>query len=107
MPMYKPVIITTTVATLEQADKIAAVLLEKKLAACVQFENIISCYKWQGQVCREEEIRLVIKSARCNYNAVEKVIVQNHDYDCPQVLMQSVSRGFVPYLRWAKAQLGL
>ncbi|MDO5074205.1 MAG: divalent cation tolerance protein CutA, partial [Neisseria animaloris] len=34
-------------------------------------------------------------------------IVQNHSYDCPQILMQPVSRGFVPYLRWMREQLGL
>lgn len=107
MPQYKPVIITTTAATQEEAERIGAALLAQKLAACVQYESIRSHYQWQGELHLDSEVRLTIKTARCHYAAVEKLIVQNHSYECPQVLMQQVSRGSAPYLRWAKAALGL
>ncbi len=107
MPQYKPVIITTTAPDREEAERIGAALLEKQLAACVQYDNIRSQYVWQGEVHADEEIRLTIKSARCHYQAVEHTILQLHSYECPQVLMQQVNRGFTPYLKWAKAVLGL
>ncbi|STZ76149.1 divalent-cation tolerance protein CutA [Bergeriella denitrificans] len=107
MPSFKPVIITTTAATPEEAEAIGAALLETGLAACVQYENIRSDYVWQGKICRDEETRIVIKTARCHYKAVEKTVLAHHSYDCPQIIMQPVSRGFVPYLRWLKAQVGL
>ena len=107
MPPYKPVIITTTAADRDEAQRIGAALLEKKLAACVQYEIIWSHYEWQGEMHIDGEIRLTIKSARCHYAAVEKTIRALHSYECPQILMQPVSRCFTPYLRWAKAALGL
>ncbi|PSJ80573.1 divalent-cation tolerance protein CutA [Neisseria iguanae] len=107
MPTFKPVIITTTTATREEAEKIALALLQNQIAACVQYETVTSHYVWQDEVCRDEEIRMVIKSSRCHYKAVEKLILAYHSYDCPQILMQPVSRGLSAYLRWMKAQMGL
>lgn len=107
MPQFKPVIITTTMPTREEAEKIGLLLLENRLAACVQYETIVSHYVWQGEVCCDEEIRMVIKSSRCHYKAVEKLIMANHSYDRPQILMQPISRGLSAYLRWMKTQMGL
>ncbi|MDO5639436.1 MAG: divalent-cation tolerance protein CutA [Neisseria sp.] len=107
MAQYKPVIVTTTAANREEAERIGSALLAQKLAACVQYESITSQYEWQGELHHDEEIRLTIKSARCHYKSIEKTIVSLHSYDCPQILMQSVSQGFRPYLKWAKAALGL
>ncbi len=107
MPRFKPVIITATAPNREEAEHIGCLLLESGLAACVQYENIFSQYVWNGELCGEEEVRIVIKTARCHYRAVEKTIVRHHSYDCPQVLMQPVQGGFLPYLKWMKAQLGL
>ncbi|MBF0803422.1 MULTISPECIES: divalent-cation tolerance protein CutA [Neisseria] len=105
MLRFKPVIITATAPSREEAELIGRLLLENGLAACVQYESVSSRYMWNGQLCSGEEIRLVIKTARCHYKAVEKIIVRHHSYDCPQVLMQPVQGGFLPYLKWMKAQL--
>lgn len=107
MPIFKPVIITTTTPTREEAETIGRLLLEKHLAACVQYESIHSHYVWQNEICYEAETRMVIKSSRCHYSAVEKTILAHHSYDCPQILMQNVSRGFIGYFRWMKTQMGL
>ena len=107
MPAFKPVIVTTTAPTREEAEKIGGLLLGKHLAACVQYEIITSQYLWNGEICHDDEIRITIKTSRHCYREIQKTIIANHSYDCPQVLMQNVSRGFVPYLRWLKQCLGL
>lgn len=107
MPRFKLVIITTTFPTREEAEKTGLLLLENRLAACVQYETVTSHYVWQGEVCCGEEIRVVIKSSRCHYKAVEKLILANHSYDCPQIVMQAVAGGWRGYLRWMKVQMGL
>ena len=106
MPAFKPVIVTTTAPTREEAEKIGGLLLEKHLAACVQYETITSQYLWTGEICRDDEIRITIKP-RATATRNPKNIIANHSYDCPQILMQNVSRGFAPYLRWLKQCLGL
>ena len=106
MSAFKPVIVTTTVPTREEAEKIGNLLLEKQLAACVQYEDIVSEYVWQGELCRSAEVRVVIKSARRHYSAVEKIILTHNGYDCPQIVMQPIQRGLRAYLRWMQAQLG-
>ena len=105
MPPYKPVIITTTAADREEAQRIGAALLEKKLAACVQYEIIWSHYEWQGETRIDGEIRLTIKTARHLYRAVEKTIRSLPSYDCPQIIMQPLAGGSKAYLAWAKALL--
>ena len=107
MPAFKPVIVTTTAPTREEAEKIGGLLLEKHLAACVQYETITSKYLWNGVICRDDEIRITIKTSRHCCREIQKTIIANHSYDCPQILMQNVSRGFAPYLRWLKQCLGL
>lgn len=106
MPRFKPVIITTTTATLAQAEHIGALLLSKQLAGCVQYESIRSQYLWEGKICDDEETRIIIKTSRCRYAAIEKIILQNHSYDCPQIMMLPVHRGHKPYLKWLKESIG-
>ena len=106
MPAFKPVIVTTTAPTREEAEKIGGLLLEKHLAACVQYETITSQYLWNGEICRDDEIRITIKTSRHCYREIQKTITANHSYECPQILMQNVSRGYAPYLRWLKQSLG-
>ena len=107
MPAFKPVVITTTAAGREEAERIGRALLERKLAACVQYEAITSQYLWNGEICRDDEIRITIKTSRHCYREIQKTILANHSYECPQILMQNVSRGYAPYLRWLKQSLGL
>lgn len=106
MPQFKPVIITTTVAEPAEAERIGSLLLENRLAACVQYENIRSRYIWEGKICSDDEIRITIKTARCHFGAVEKIILQNHSYECPQILMLPIHRGHRPYMKWFKEHTG-
>ncbi len=107
MSSFKPVIVTATAPDRPSAERIGLLLLEKQLAACVQYETIRSQYVWEGRICSEDEVRLTIKTSRHLYQAVQKHIVQQHPYECPQVLMLPVSKGFAPYLRWMRRMLGV
>ena len=106
MPAFQPVIVTTTAPPRAEAEKIGGLLLEKHLAACVQYETITSQYLWNGEICRDDETRITIKTSRHCYREIQKIIIANHSYECPQILMQNVSRGYAPYLRWLKQSLG-
>ncbi len=58
------VVIQTTCSNDEEARKIAKILIEKKLAACVQMSEIESFYMWQDEFCNDKEVLLNIKTKK-------------------------------------------
>jgi len=98
----KYIIITTTCPDKETAQKIAKALVEKKLAACVQMQNIESFYTWDNKFCSGKEVLCVIKTTAEKYNAVEAAIKSLHPYTCPQIIMLPIAGGSRDYLDWIK-----
>ncbi|MCL2231208.1 MAG: divalent-cation tolerance protein CutA [Treponema sp.] len=84
----------------ETAKKIANLLLEKKLAACIQLFPINSFYSWKGEICNDNEIILFIKCRQDRYAAIEEAIIANHPYEVPEIIMLPVIGGFSKYLSW-------
>ena len=58
----KYTIIFTTCADSQNAEKVAKILLETGLAACIQIFPIKSMYFWKGKICDDNEVLLLIKS---------------------------------------------
>src|SRR2546423_14911754 len=69
------------------AERLADILIERKLAACV---NILapcrSVYRWKGAVQHDEEHPLLIKTNAARYAALEQAIRAGHPYELPEVL---------------------
>lgn len=101
----KFIIIETTYPNLTAAKKLAKLLLEKKLAACVQFTTIKSIYLWQGKIENSTEILVKIKSKNSLYKKIEKIIKDNHVYEIPQIFSRLVDQGFAPYLDWIDSSI--
>ncbi|MCG9628158.1 divalent-cation tolerance protein CutA [Vibrio mediterranei] len=94
--------VLTTVSNEQQADDLIKVLLESRLAACIQTQNIGSHYVWEGKVCHDEEVLLIIKSTNEAYSRLERTIIANHEYEVPQIVALPIEAGFRPYLNWLK-----
>jgi periplasmic divalent cation tolerance protein len=93
--------VVTTMASQEIAEKIAQALLKQRLAACVQtIGPVKSTYRWKGQIESALEWQCWIKTRRAKYDAVAKVIQQNHTYEVPEILAIPIVAGAEPYLRW-------
>lgn len=83
------------------AQRIAQVLVQNGLAACVnQLSPVASTFRWRGAVETASEILLLIKCTRDRYTEVEEAIRQVHPYDLPEIIALPVVAGFAPYLRW-------
>lgn len=93
-------IIKTTYPKLSDAKKLAKILLTKKLAACVQFAKIESCFNWQNKISNEKEILVSIKTKANFYKKIEKEILANHSYKIPQIIAIKIERGFFGYFDW-------
>jgi periplasmic divalent cation tolerance protein len=85
----------------ETAQRIAAALVENRLAACVNMlPPVESTYRWQGRVEQAVEVPLIVKCTRERYAALEEAIRQLHPYTVPEIIAVPVAAGFAPYLRW-------
>jgi len=96
-------VVTTTVASAADADRLAALMVERRVAACVQIERVVSHYRWQGALHREEEWRLDCKTAVSRVDALLAALAEQHPYDLPQLLVQTV-RAERRYAQWVGEQ---
>ena len=94
-------VVLTTVSSPEEARRIAAALVEERLAACVNIiTEVSSVYRWQGTVEEASEILLLIKTRVEKLEALEAAIQKLHSYDVPEFLILRTDGGSLPYLRW-------
>ena len=83
------------------ARDLAAALVERRLAACVNvLPGIRSIYRWQGEVQEEGEALLVVKTGRAAYPALESWLAEAHPYDVPEIIALPVEQGLPAYLDW-------
>ncbi len=99
-------IVLTTCPDSESAERLASQLVEMRLAACVNVvPGIRSVYRWKGEVVKDNELLLVIKSRADRFEALRQTIIDNHPYELPEVIAVSVSDAHLPYLAWIDSQL--
>jgi periplasmic divalent cation tolerance protein len=97
--------VTTTVAIQEDADILAKLALENRLAACVQVSSCRSTYHWEGNIEQNNELKLIMKSHRKLYPELEKLILENHPYDVPEIIALPVLECNSAYLDWLANEL--
>ncbi len=105
--MHETIQVSTTTATKADAERIAAALVEQRLAACVQVSGPIhSCYRWQGEIETAEEWLCSAKTTREAYDQVEQAIRELHSYDEPEIMAVPIVAGSAGYLAWLREQVG-
>ncbi|GAB1466387.1 divalent-cation tolerance protein CutA [Aliarcobacter cryaerophilus] len=98
----KAVIVQTTTSNEEEAKKIAKILIQDKLAACVQLKDIESLYNWDGKLCCERETLLSIKTKKELFFKVKSKILELHSYDTPEIIELDISNISEDYLKFIK-----
>ena len=95
------IVINSTVPNKKIAKDIKKVLMKHKLAACVSMiENVKSVFSWDGEICEEKEILLMIKTRRANYGKVKLVIEDLHTYTVPEIIALPIVDCSEDYLKW-------
>ena len=96
------VVVFVTAANRDEAEKLASVLVEGRLAACV---NIVpgcrSLYKWEGKLVKDDEVLLLVKTARRLFDDLVEKITALHSYDVPEVAavdLVRISEGYAKFL---------
>lgn len=90
----------------EQAEKIAAAVVQERLAACVNvLPGMWSCYVWNEKLTSVEEVQLVAKTTRDAFPALEKRLLELHSYEIPEIVALPVEAGFDGYLKWVSGSV--
>lgn len=104
--MTDKILVLNTCATAEEAERIARLLLDRKLAACVNVvPGLRSFYHWNGAIESAEECLLLIKSSRPLFEPLRAALEQAHSYDVPEVLALPIVEGASNYLNWLAGNL--
>jgi periplasmic divalent cation tolerance protein len=100
------VIVLTTFPAEGHADVLARMLIDERLAACVNILPAMqSIYRWEGAVDEATERQLIIKTAADRVDAVRQKLLEVHPYELPEILVLPVSGGSEKYLQWIAASV--
>lgn len=103
MKKIEYITILTSVSSYKEAEKIADVLVDAKLVACVNIlRNVKSIYKWQGKKERSRENLLLMKSKEDKFKHIAKKIKSLHSYQVPEIIALPIIKGSKDYLDWIK-----
>jgi periplasmic divalent cation tolerance protein len=97
-------VVTTTTSSLRDARRIAGLVVQKRLAACVQYLPIRSVYWWKNRIHRDGECLLVAKTTHRLLRDLVKCIRANHAYDVPEIVAWPVTDGLPAYLDWVGSE---
>ena len=98
--MKNHIAVFTTVSSKQEAKKISRGLVKNKLAYCVNtIPSIQSTYHWDGKLCVDDELLLIIKTKEEKFSTLKDWVVENHSYDIPEVIAIPISHGSSDYLK--------
>ena len=76
-------------------------LVERRLAACVQIlPSMKSIYFWKNEVQREDEVLMIAKTTRANFQELEREVRSMHSYETPEIIALPIVAGSEDYLNW-------
>jgi periplasmic divalent cation tolerance protein len=98
----QPIVVLITVPSKEVGEQIAASLLEKQLAACVNVVSpISSIFTWQGEINHEQETLLIVKSRADLFEGqLIPAVLAIHPYQVPEIIALPIIMGLSSYLKW-------
>jgi periplasmic divalent cation tolerance protein len=102
------ILVLSTADSPELSVRIAKAVVEAGEAACVNIlPGVRSIYRWEGKICDDQEILLLIKSTASRFEALRAHIRQLHSYQIPEIIAVPIQAGDSDYLRWLAAQTSI
>ena len=94
-------VVLTTTPNEDEARSLAHLIVEAKLAACVQIlPKMSSVYFWEGKIQTESEHLLLIKTLDEKFDELSDFIRTNHSYDVPEIVAIEAEKVSESYLAW-------
>jgi periplasmic divalent cation tolerance protein len=97
------IIVFVTTPNSDEANRIANALVAEQLAACVNIVPLVeSIYRWEGEIKRDSEALMIIKTTNDRYAELERSVKELHSYTTPEVIALEIERGSEDYLKWLR-----
>ncbi len=94
-------VVLMTAPDRDEASRIAELLVNSRLAACVQIlPEVQSVYRWKGEVERNTEILLLAKTTSDKFDELDRAVREIHSYDTPEIIALPVNAASESYLKW-------
>ena len=101
--MSDEIIVLVTTPNSDEAGLIAKALVSEQLAACVNIVPLIeSIYRWEGEVKRDSEALMIIKTTDDRYPELERRVKELHSYTTPEIVAIRIEQGSEDYLAWLR-----
>src|SRR5690349_3035138 len=101
-----PIAVFQTAPNGEEATRLADLLIGAHLAACVQIlPEMESVFRWQGEITRESEILMIVKTTAEKFADLEREVRALHSYETPEIVAVPIVAGSNPYLDWLVASV--
>ncbi|HKW06501.1 MAG TPA: divalent-cation tolerance protein CutA [Candidatus Dormibacteraeota bacterium] len=102
----KAVLVLVTAGARDDAERLGEGLVVEHLAACCNvIPTVASFYYWDGQLQRDHEALLLIKTLESLAPKVEEYVRSHHSYDVPEILQVPIQGGSSAYLNWLEEQV--
>jgi periplasmic divalent cation tolerance protein len=94
-------VVLVTCPNRRTAETIGRTLVEERLAACANVvPGLTSIYRWQGKICRDSEVLVLLKIRRSCFPALARRVRQLHPYSVPEIVALPIVLGSPTYLAW-------
>ena len=106
MDANEGIVVFITAANSEEATRLAEMLVERRLAACVQIlPEMESVYRWQGKIERQKEVLLIAKTTSSRFEELERKVRAIHSYETPEIVALPLAAGSPAYLEWLNSSI--
>jgi periplasmic divalent cation tolerance protein len=100
-------VVYITASNEDEAARIARVLVENRLAGCVNIiQGIRSIYNWEGRIEDGREVLMIAKTRKALFKTVMKKVKELHSYSVPEIIALPIAEGSPDYLKWLKDVTG-
>ena len=104
--MSEAIIVMVTAPSADVAAGLARPLVEEGLVACCNIvPGVRSIYRWEGQICDDAEVLMIMESLAERFESLRARIEALHPYSCPKIVSVDIAEGHAPYLSWVAANV--
>lgn len=101
-----PLLVLTTLGSLDDARRLVRTLVEDRLVACgTILPGVTSIYRWRGNLRDESEVVVLLKTMSTRWDALRDAVQRHHPYDVPELIALPVSAGLDAYVAWVAEEV--